>query len=397
MRDNTNETNDCISEVPSMEKLEEDTYIGRKRRLLFITNIPSPYRVAFFNELGKKCSLTVLFERHASSERDDSWKNYMFLNFKGIVLKGKKFDVDKSISFEVIKYLDKEKFDEIIVTNVATPTGMIAIQYMKAKRIHYWIEGDGAFVCDDNILKKRIKSHFISGAKGYFSTSKIHDQYYNKYTSDCAHIVRYPFTSVSEKDIFPLPASEEEKKRLREQLGMKESKIAVSVGQMVYRKGFDILFEAIKKLPSDIGIYIIGGKPSEEYIHFVKENNVRNLHIVDFKAKEELISYYRAADLFVLPTREDIWGLVINEAMAAGLPIITTYKCGAGLELVEDGVNGYLVPVEDPDMLANRILVILNDLKLQFEMSKYSLAIIHSYTIEKMVDVHERTLFGEGV
>ena len=388
---------DHSGKVPSTQTLADNTNIGRKKRLLFITNIPSPYRVAFFNELGKKCELTVLFERNASSERDESWKNCSFLNFKGIVLKGRKIDVDKSISFEVINYLAKKEFDEIIVSNVATPTGMIAIQYMKAKRIPYWIEGDGGFVGDDNILKKIIKSHFISGAKGYFSTSRMHDQYYREYASDCVRIIRYPFSSVSEKDIFSLPASDEEKKRLRGQLGMKEAKIVISVGQMIHRKGFDILFRAMKKLPSDIGVYIIGGKPSEEYMHFVEENNVRNLHIVDFKAKEDLVLYYRAADLFVLPTREDIWGLVINEAMATGLPIITTLKCGAGLELVKDGANGYLVPVEDPDMLANRIEVILSDLKLQSEMSKSSLAIIHSYTIENMANVHERTLFGESV
>lgn len=366
-------------------------------RILFITNIPSPYRVAFFNELGKNCSLTVLFERNASSERDESWKNYSFLNFKGIVLNGKNIDVDKSISFEVIKYLSKEKFDEIIVANVATPTGMIAIQYMKAKKIPYWIEGDGGFAGADNILKKRIKSHFISGAKGYFSTSEMHDQYYRNYASDRANIVRYPFSSISEKDIFAAPASDEEKRRLRERLGMKEEKIIISVGQMIHRKGFDILFEAIKKIPSDIGVYIIGGKPSEEYLLFMEGDKANNLHIVDFKVKEELNLYYRAADLFVLPTREDVWGLVINEAMAAGLPVITTYKCGAGLELVKDGVNGYLVSVEDSDMLANRIEVILSDLKLQCEMSKSSLEIIHSYTIENMADVHGRILFGEDV
>ena len=80
--------------------------------------------------------------------------------------------------------------------------------------------------------------------------------------------------------------------------------------------------------------------------------------------------------------------------MSAFLPIITTLKCGSCLELVKDGANGYLVPAEDPDMLANRIEVILSDLKLQSEMSKSSLAIIHSYTIENMANVHERILFG---
>lgn len=60
-----------------------------------------------------------------------------------------------------------------------------------------------------------------------------------------------------------------------------------------------------------------------------------NIVFVEFKTKEDLIDYYRAADLFVLPTREDIWGLVVNEAMAAGTPVITTTNCGAGMEILK--------------------------------------------------------------
>ena len=375
-----------------INKDEDNTQTGRNTKVLFITNIPSPYRVDFFNELGKRCALTVLFERNASSERDERWKSNTFVNFKGIMLRGRKIDVDKSISFDVIHYLSKKKFDEIVVANAATPTGMIAIQYMKTMRIPYWIEGDGGFVSAENILKKTIKQHFIGGAKGYFSTSEMHDAYYKKYTSNHAHIIRYPFSSIKEDDIFQLPASDKEKRELREKLGMIESKIVISVGQMIYRKGFDILFEAMKNISSDVGLYIIGGKPTKEYTRFIEENQMGNLHIVDFKEREQLVLFYRASDLFVLPTREDVWGLVVNEAMAAGLPIITTLKCGAGLELVKEGSNGFLVPAEAPDVLTERINAILCDMELQFAMANASLEIIHSYTIEKMADTHEQSL-----
>ena len=57
-------------------------------KVLFITNVPSPYRVEFFNELGKYLNLTVIFEKSTSDERDSSWNNYAFENFEGIVLKG---------------------------------------------------------------------------------------------------------------------------------------------------------------------------------------------------------------------------------------------------------------------------------------------------------------------
>lgn len=57
-----------------------------------------------------------------------------------------------------------------------------------------------------------------------------------------------------------------------------------------------------------------------------------------------------AADIFVHPTREDIWGLVVNEAMAKGLPVITTDRCVAGLELIKNESVGRIVPVENIDL-----------------------------------------------
>ena len=71
-------------------------------RILFITNVPSPYRVDFFNELGKSCELTVLFEKSFSAERDDSWKQQNFINFNGIILKGKSIGTDKALCFDII-------------------------------------------------------------------------------------------------------------------------------------------------------------------------------------------------------------------------------------------------------------------------------------------------------
>ena len=62
-----------------------------------------------------------------------------------------------------------------------------------------------------------------------------------------------------------------------------------------------------------------------------------------------------AADVFVMPTREDIWGLVINEAMAYGLPVVSTDKCIAALELVKNGRNGYIIPPNQPKEIAQKV------------------------------------------
>lgn len=85
----------------------------------------------------------------------------------------------------------------------------------------------------------------------------------------------------------------------------------------------------------------------------------------------------------------DVWGLVINEAMACGLPVITTEKCVAGLELVINGENGYIVPVGDEQALASHVEEILKTEGKVEKMGNCSLEKIQNFTIENMVRIHQ--------
>lgn len=357
-------------------------------KVLFLTNIPSPYRVDFFNELGKLCDLTVIFERSASSERDDSWKSYKTDHFTPVVLRGIKRSADGAFCPEVLKYLKKGIYDHIIVMNFTSPTGMLAIAWMRAHKIPYWLESDGGFAKNGVGFKEKVKKHFIKGAIGYFSTAQEHDRYYLQYGAEPDRIYRYPFTSLKQRDILEVPISKNEKLSLRQKLGIAEEHVLLSVGQFIPRKGFDVLIDAMAQLPGEIGCYIVGGEPTSDYLEQVKTHNLSNVHFVGFCVKNVLAEYYKAADAFVLPTREDIWGLVVNEAMAYGLPVITTDRCIAGLDLVEDGENGYIVPVGDEDALATRLDSILRDPAAAERMAQGALKKIALYTTEEMAKRH---------
>lgn len=357
-------------------------------KIAFITNIPSPYRVDFFNELGKYCELTVFFEKKCSDERDKSWDKNNFQRFNGVFLKGVKSDVDKALSFEICKHLKKRSFDHIVVSNAATPTGIIAILYMKVMGISYWIEGDGAFAKSGKGVKEALKRFLMKSAKGCFSTSAEHDNYYRTYGVTDEKIYRYPFTALFARDIRQRSYDVTEKEAIRRELGISESRYIVTVGQFIHRKGFDVLLKAATELPQDVGIYIIGGTPTEEYILLKNEANLNNVHFIPFTDKENLKKWYGGAEIMVLPTREDIWGLVVNEAMAQGTPVVTTDRCIAGLELVKNRENGYIVPVGEVSPLSDKIKVILQDSQLQQSMANNCLRIIKEYTFESMVQRH---------
>jgi glycosyltransferase involved in cell wall biosynthesis len=108
--------------------------------------------------------------------------------------------------------------------------------------------------------------------------------------------------------------------------------------------------------------------------------------------KDILAKYYCAADVFCLPTREDIWGLVINEAMGYGLPVVTTDRCIAGLEMIRNGENGFLISSDDEKSLREKLMFILRDDVMCRKMGKHSLATVKEYTIEKMAVCYSEVL-----
>lgn len=354
-------------------------------KVLWLTNIPSPYRIDFFNELGKYCDLTVLFEKRASSERDDSWKKFNTEHFKPIFLSGKSIGVAEAICLGVTRYLKKGEYDRIIITNFSDPTGMLAIAALRLKKIPYSIESDGGFAGTGKGMKEKVKKLLLSKADMYFSTAKEHDNYYMTYGAKAEQIIRYPFTSLHQKDILEKPVSVEEKMKIRKKLGMLEDHIVLAVGRFIHGKGYDILLHALTEINSDVGCYIVGGRAPQEYVDMVNSLNLTNVHFIDFKLKEELAEYYMAADVFVHPTRGDVWGLVINEAMAKGLPVVTTDKCIAGLEMICESQNGYIVKPEDVSATAQAIK---SCIEKKNEMCAKSLQVARRYTIEAMSQRH---------
>lgn len=369
-------------------------------KVLFISNIPVPYRVDFYNELGKTVDLTVIFEAKKAEDQGIRF-NYnldTIKNFRAIFLSEGNIR-EKRIDFRVFQYL-KEPYDRIILTSYSYYTEMAALIYLKMKKIPYFLSSDGGIIkYGENLIKRKYKSFLISNAKGYFSPSEKSDEYLIYYGADADVVYRYPFTSFKNKDLQAEIIVSKRKKEIRERLGINEKYMILGVGQFIHRKGWDILLKATKYFSNDIGVYIIGGEKIDVYENIMKQIDVNaKTHFLNFMDNETLKKYYQVADVFVLPTREDIWGLVVNEAMGCGLPVITTENCIAGMELVHHGENGYIINNIDsditPQILAEYILKILNDENLQRKFSEESIKIIKKYTIEKMCDSYLQVILN---
>ena len=355
-------------------------------KALFLTNLPSPYRVKFFSELGKLCELTVLYERRSASDRDAKWKVKSDNTYNEIFLHGKKLGTDNSFCPEVLKYISPD-YDAIVIGMYSTYTAMLAMLCMKLRHIPYCISTDGGFVKEESSAKERLKTILISSGQYWLGTGKMARDYLLHYGATNNRIFDYPFTSIDVKDILPEITDYEEKIRLRDKLVIKGNKVIITVGQFIHRKGFDILVDAFRKIYTDDMELLIVGGTEKSLIEEIGEAVPDGVSIRPFMSKNELFEYYKAADLFVLPTREDVWGLVVNEAMACGLPVITTENCGSGAELVKEGRNGHIVPVEDIDGLAMCMRELLNSNSLR-EKGVESLRIIEKYTFQTMAKTH---------
>ena len=154
----------------------------------------------------------------------------------------------------------------------------------------------------------------------------------------------------------PTEASQRRAQELRRRFG--PGPLALFVGRLRYYKGVDVLVQALARTPEVRGV-IVGAGPMEAQIRgLVRQLGLaERVHFAGHVADEDLPAFYQAGDLFVLPSvhRSESLGIVLLEAMASGLPVVST-ELGTGTSYVnQDGVTGLVVPPGDPDALAQAI------------------------------------------
>jgi GxxExxY protein len=148
-------------------------------------------------------------------------------------------------------------------------------------------------------------------------------------------------------------------------------------------------------LNSDYGLYLVfvGEGPLRKEIEtYIKEKNLKNVFITGFISQAEIPKYYAIADIFVLPSGVgETWGLVVNEAMNFGLPVIVSDLVGCGKDLVKHGENGYIFKFGDIDELTNylRDLIIDENKRIKFIQKSFAIVIRYSYNkdVEEFIKV----------
>jgi len=167
----------------------------------------------------------------------------------------------------------------------------------------------------------------------------------------------------------------------------KKKRIFLTVAKFHERKSYNVLLDAILKLDSkykkkDYEFWLVGdGVTKKKSKEFVKQNRIKNIKFFNFKNQIQIRKFYKNSDIFILPSKHEAWGLVINEAMSSSNAILCSDKVGASYNLVKNGINGYTFKTGNSLDLSKKISLLLKTKKLN-SFQKQSFKIISKWNFQ---------------
>lgn len=359
-----------------------------KLSVLLLHNTIAPYRLPLFEELAQRFDLEVAFCQPYKRERlwktDLSRKRFKYhLLMSRTVSLGSKSMI---ISPALVRLLLSRTYDVYIL---AHGPGMlisllitIAIARLKRRPIVFWsgsIATSGpnqpsGFI--GSLRNLALRSVLYRWPHSYIAYGQRAADYLRGFDVPLARI--FTGTQVLWPELVCKPMQS------KADLGLDDRKVILCLSYLNQRKGIQYLIEAFHKLDRDDTTLVIAGDGPLRQSLENQAARARNIVFTGYIDAEVKASYYAASDLFVLPTTEDPWGWVINEAMYYGLPVIVSDAAG-GAELI-DG-NGFVVKSCDSDSLCEAIQALLDDDELRSRMASRSLELSRQMDPNSVVDV----------
>lgn len=302
----------------------------------------------------------------------------------------------------IVRELARNRYDAVLVHGHGHATYMLAIMAARVLRVPVLMR------CDTHLGLRR-------GAGKRLARQAVMRVFYNGLCSVCLPVGSrnrefYRSLGVPEDRMVTVPYSVDnslfmprtgnvvaERGPIRDELGIGRCDILVLyASKLSARKHpLDLLraYEAVASGRRGVALAFVGtGSEEAELRSYVAGHHLDNVHVLGFRNQSELGRVYAMADVFVLPSQDEPWGLVINEAMAAGLPILASEEIGAVPDLVHHGQNGFTFPAGDVAALTSCLERLVEDTDLRLAMGKRSQEIIGTWGIDQTVEGILRSL-----
>lgn len=234
----------------------------------------------------------------------------------------------------------------------------------------------------------------------FLAIGTLNRNYYISLGVDPARISLMPYAV--DNDFFRSRCAEASLRResFRAELGLSPDRpVILYAGKIFGRKRPEDLLDAYARLSSD------GRSEPDPYLLFIGEGETKaalearaalhgwsSIKFLGFKNQTELPVFFDLCDVFVIPSNLEPWGLILNEVMNAGRPIIASDRVGACIDLVRPGVNGYVYRSEDVADLHQALVKVLEDADMRQRMGRASLDIIGRWSFEEDVQALKSAL-----
>jgi glycosyltransferase involved in cell wall biosynthesis len=368
-------------------------------KTVIIENIISPYEIARFSLIQKAINDDLLILFQSESDINRNWSvdlgtidfKYKVLPDIPVRLRGKDvFTVH--LNFSVYHELTIARPDVVISCGWDSLASYLAYLYCRMHGIKYVLWA-GSTVYEQSwrrTLSLPLVKYLVRKSDSCIAYGSRAREYLMHLGANERKI--FLGWNTVDNSFFSSNASitRQEKELVKSELGITTSLVVLYVGQLIERKGVHDLLRAFSRLKqeyADVTLLMIGtGREKTNLLDYIQRTHIADVILSGFVDYTDLPKYFGISDLLVLPSREEVWGLVINEAMACGLPVITTKKVGASVDLVKHNVNGFVVRDSTPDDLLDALLQLVSNNELRRTMGETSSTMIGKFTMESTAE-----------
>ncbi len=352
-----------------------------KCRLVILTEIISPYRIPVFNALAKipEIDLHVVF----LAETDPTmrqWRVYTNeIQFSHDVLPSRRYrfgNFHLLVNRNVRAVLRRAGADVVLCGGYNYLASWQALHWAKKNHLPFlvWMESTQRDHRKGRWLTEKLKAKFLGQCDGAVVPGKSSFQYAASFGFAFGSIFVAP--NAVDNDFFSSGAEAIRSKsvnvRKEKQLPLR---FFLYVGRLIREKGVFDLVKAYgkldRKLREEIALVFVGDGPDrEELMQAAAGVTPGCVQFRGFAQREDLPSYYGLAETFTFPTHSDPWGLVMNEALASGLPVIASSAAGCAADLIEDGGNGRVTLAGNCEQLVDAMTELSSNGPLRLKMAQ---------------------------
>lgn len=392
----------------------------KKIRLAYLVSHPIQYQAPLLKKISQdeNIDLVVLYRSDLSVKeyRDEEFgvKVHWDLNlldgyeyrFIPMLWRSYRIGFFSPVNRGILDLLKKEQIDILWVHGWGSLTNILAIIWAIYLNIPILMRGESSLHTEKYFwprakIKKMFLNILFKNISAFLAIGSANKEFYLNYGIDQRKIFMMPYAVDNQRLKMAINLSLDPVNIKSDLIIDCDRKVLLFVGKFTERKRAKDLMDAYIclsrvehnfKLPS---LIFVGDGDCRKELEVLKElHGLNQVHIVGFKNQTELPHYFNLADIFIMPSMSEPWGLVLNEAMCAGCAVIASDQVGAAFDLVRNDENGYIYPAGDVNELAKVLIQLLSNECEITRMGNRSLEIIAEWSYrENVIGLHKALSF----